>query len=83
MSLGQILAAVALALFAASPALAQRAVDGDTLRIGAESIRLFGIDAPEKAQPCDDGRWHSGPIATRELPGDYRAARSAVPALLK
>jgi endonuclease YncB( thermonuclease family) len=28
---------------------------------------LFGIDAPELAQPCDDGRWHPGPIATREL----------------
>lgn len=31
-------------------------VDGDTLRLGASRIRLFGIDAPERGQPCFDGR---------------------------
>lgn len=29
-------------------------VDGDTLNIGAQSIRLHGIDAPEIDQLCDD-----------------------------
>lgn len=27
-------------------------VDGDTIRIGGQSIRLLGIDAPEISQPC-------------------------------
>lgn len=39
--------------------------DGDSLRIGDERIRLFGIDAPELSQRCTDksgktwacGRW--------------------------
>ena len=32
---------------------AVRIVDGDTLRIGAHRVRLYGIDAPERAQNCD------------------------------
>lgn len=31
-----------------------RVIDGDTVAIGSEKIRLFGIDAPEKAQTCAD-----------------------------
>lgn len=27
-------------------------MDGDTIRVGGERVRLFGIDAPEKSQPC-------------------------------
>jgi endonuclease YncB( thermonuclease family) len=27
-------------------------IDGDTLKIGEKKIRLYGIDAPEKAQNC-------------------------------
>ena len=33
-----------------------RVVDGDTLRIDGVTYRLWGIDAPESAQPCADGR---------------------------
>lgn len=29
-----------------------RVVDGDTLRIGTQTIRLYGIDAPESGQDC-------------------------------
>lgn len=29
-------------------------VDGDTLNVGGQRIRLFGIDAPERSQACDD-----------------------------
>lgn len=46
-----------------------RVIDGDTLAIGAEHVRLFGIDAPERDQTCDrDGRpWDCGRDATRAL----------------
>lgn len=29
-----------------------RVIDGDTLEVGAETIRLWGIDAPEGGQRC-------------------------------
>src|SRR5258707_13436008 len=41
--------------------------DGDTVKFGKQLIRLFGIDAPEKLQPCDDGKWFPGPMATAAL----------------
>ncbi len=41
-------------------------VDGDTLRIAGESIRLHGIDAPELRQTCADG-WYAGDAARRTL----------------
>jgi endonuclease YncB( thermonuclease family) len=39
---------------AASPALADsiRVVDGDTLKVDGVTYGLWGIDAPESAQPC-------------------------------
>lgn len=42
-------------------------VDGDTVKFGSELVRLFGIDAPERAQTCDDGQWHPGPLAKKAL----------------
>ena len=47
-----------------------RVVDGDTLAIGDERIRIIGIDAPERGHPA-------GPRATaalRELVGDRDVA---------
>lgn len=47
-----------------------RVVDGDTLAIGDERIRLYGIDAPEKGQDCTNAkgqRYLCGPVASREL----------------
>jgi endonuclease YncB( thermonuclease family) len=43
--------------------------DGDSFEIGATSIRLFGVDAPEGRQPCTrDGReWACGEEAARRL----------------
>ncbi|EAR22959.1 thermonuclease family protein [Nitrococcus mobilis] len=45
-------------------------VDGDTLEIQGERIRLYGIDAPERAQPCYDSDgfpWRCGQKAAAAL----------------
>ena len=46
-----------------------RVTDGDTLRIGAQRIRLHGIDAPESKQTCRVAgkTWPCGAAATRAL----------------
>lgn len=47
-----------------------RVIDGDTLQVGSERIRIEGIDAPELAQVCqDDARrtWACGEAAFRRL----------------
>jgi endonuclease YncB( thermonuclease family) len=49
-------------------------VDGDTLKFGPQIVKLFGIDAPEKGQTCDDGQWHPGPLARKALE-DFIAGR--------
>ena len=43
-------------------------VDGDTLRIAGQRIRLYGIDAPELDQTCANG-WPAGQEARRALAG--------------
>lgn len=66
MVIGCLLAAVAIVIFlfyqhfggkssTSAPTVVTglpRTIDGDTLRIGDSSIRLFGIDAPELSQFC-------------------------------
>ncbi len=46
-----------------------RVVDGDTIRIAGERIRLHGIDAPESGEGCFDNskRWRCGQQAARAL----------------
>ncbi len=46
-----------------------RIVDGDTIDVGGQRIRLFGIDAPESKQTCTvDGKaWACGQEATWAL----------------
>lgn len=47
-----------------------RVTDGDTIRIGTTRFRLYGIDAPEKAQNCYDASdkpWGCGIAAKQAL----------------
>ena len=57
-----------------APTVATRAgpayvLDGDTISIRHERIRLLGLDAPESAQGCDRGgrAWDCGAAATAAL----------------
>ena len=44
-------------------------IDGDTIHIGKNKIRLHGIDAPEKNQKCfiSDNVWNCGEESTNNL----------------
>lgn len=47
-----------------------RVVDGDTLRLGAVTVRLAGLDAPERGQDCqraDGSRFDCGEAAARHM----------------
>ena len=64
------LSVAAAPAWAAERTGAARVLDGDTLEIAGEKIRLYGIDAPELHQECKDtsGRpWPCGIRARSEL----------------
>jgi endonuclease YncB( thermonuclease family) len=67
-------AVAALALLC-TPVAAQ-VTDGDTLKQGGVTYRLWGVDAPEAKQVCPDG-WPAGSLATTRLQA-LTAGRSIV-----
>src|SRR3546814_9272266 len=55
-----------------------RVVDGDTLRIGTQRVRLHGIDAPELAQRCGtERRQRCGEMAAAWLKARVEGKRVA------
>lgn len=45
------------------------AIDGDTVVWGNKTIRIIGIDSPEMAQTCENGKrkWQCGEKAARQM----------------
>jgi endonuclease YncB( thermonuclease family) len=63
----------------AGPAGVVRVIDGDTVLVGGERVRLHGIDAPEHDQTCRraDGRdWACGAWATAEARARFEGRRA-------
>ena len=71
------------------PALAEvrgklRVIDGDTVDVGKTRVRLHGIDAPERDQPCTtltDQNWACGDWVTRQVSDLYQGAEARCDAL--
>lgn len=67
--------ALALGLAAAAPALvagSARVVDGDTFSVGPERVHLWGVDAPEGRQVCQNAQgqgYACGDVARDQLVG--------------
>lgn len=56
-----------------------RVVDGDTVDVGDVRVRLHGIDAPERNQPCTTlggQSWGCGDWVTRQVRDRYQGAQA-------
>lgn len=63
---GAALSAAILVGAGAGTIAAQTITDGDTIKQGGVTYRLWGIDAPETKQDCPDG-WPAGRLAMTQL----------------
>jgi endonuclease YncB( thermonuclease family) len=54
-------------------------IDGDTLDVGGKRVRLFGIDAVESDQTCENAQgveWACGAAVSREVRGRYQGQKA-------
>jgi Micrococcal nuclease (thermonuclease) homologs len=61
---------LATATLAAEVSGTLRVIDGDTVDVGVTRIRIFGIDAPERDQPCttlSGQNWGCGDWVTQQV----------------
>ena len=59
-------------------------VDGDTIRLGGQAVRLHGIDAPEADQTCESAegaRWACGRWVTQRAKGAFEGRKARCEAL--
>ncbi|MGB3243085.1 MAG: thermonuclease family protein [Sulfitobacter sp.] len=69
--------AVALPLHAAEITGKVRVIDGDTIDVGKTRVRLHGIDAPERGQPCSTlsgQNWACGDWVTQQVRDRYQGS---------
>lgn len=72
-----LIALCALPLAAAEVTGKLRVIDGDTLEVGGTRVRLHGIDAPERDQPCTTltgQNWGCGDWVTQQVRELYQGA---------
>ena len=58
-------------------------IDGDTIHIGKQKIRLFGIDAPEKKQKCKKPYLNLYIFAVLNFQNNYNCGNASTKALIK
>ncbi len=62
----------------AGPGASATVVDGDTLEVNGQRIRIWGVDAPESAQVCErDGEEYRCGLASAAALSDWVARRPA------
>jgi len=74
-----LLALLAVPVKAADFIGAVRVIDGDTIDVGATRVRIHGIDAPERGQPCttlSGENWGCGDWVTRQVRDRYQGKRA-------
>jgi endonuclease YncB( thermonuclease family) len=74
-----LLALLLLVIATAASAQTVRVIDGDSLEVAGEDIRLIGIDAPEGSQMCQRNGRRGAAVTTRKRPSvsSWTALRSA------